>query len=68
MKHRDGWATTEIDITGYAPQSVVSGRGVEEVDGGSVRISNRKTARVRTVADRVRAKKAPSEKSVPRKK
>ena len=65
VKHRDGWATTELDVTEYAPQSVVSGRTVEDVGEENVWISNRKASRVRTVADRVRSsRKAPAKKAV----
>ena len=60
VKHRDGWATAELDVTEYAPQSVVSGKTVEDVGGDKVWVSNRKASRVRTVADRVRAKAAPA--------
>lgn len=62
VKHRDGWATTELDVTEYAPQSVVSGKTVEDVGGDNVWVSNRKASRIRTVADRVRAKSAPARK------
>jgi bifunctional non-homologous end joining protein LigD len=55
VKHRDRWATDELDVTEYAPQSVVSGSTVEEVGGERVWVSNRKATRVRTMADRVRA-------------
>ncbi|HEU5162627.1 MAG TPA: DNA polymerase ligase N-terminal domain-containing protein [Thermoanaerobaculia bacterium] len=64
VKHRDGWATTELDVTEYAPQSVVSGKTVEDVGGEAVWVSNRKASRVRTVADRVRS----SKKAAPKKK
>ena len=62
VKHRDGWATADLDVTAYAPQSVVSGKTVEDVGGENVWVSNRKASRVRTVADRVRAKAAPARK------
>lgn len=56
VKHRDEWASEEVDVTEVAPQSVVSGKLVDEVGGGKVWQSNRKAGRgVRTVAERVRA-------------
>lgn len=54
VKHRDEWASEEVDVTAVAPQSVVSGREVHEV-GGEIWISNRKATRTRTIADRVRS-------------
>lgn len=57
VKHRDAWASSEVDVTEVAPQSVVSGKLVEEIAGETVWISNRKAARVRTMADRVRSKR-----------
>lgn len=51
LKHRDGWATSEVDVTAAAPLSVVSGLGVEDVDAGTQWESNRKATRVRTEAD-----------------
>ncbi|MGH9458625.1 MAG: DNA polymerase ligase N-terminal domain-containing protein [Thermoanaerobaculia bacterium] len=63
VKHRDGYASEEVDITDYAPQSVVSGRIVEQVDPENVWISNRKAGRVRTMADRIRATEATASKA-----
>ncbi len=41
LKHRDGYANDEIDITEVAPRSVVSNSLVEEVSGENVWESNR---------------------------
>ncbi|HVR41880.1 MAG TPA: DNA polymerase ligase N-terminal domain-containing protein [Thermoanaerobaculia bacterium] len=57
VKDRDAWASSEVDVTELAPQSVVSGKTVEEVAGGDVWISDRRTAPARTVADRIRGGK-----------
>jgi bifunctional non-homologous end joining protein LigD len=54
VKHRDEWASDQVDVTEVAPQSVVSGKEVHEV-GGDVWISNRTSARTRTVADRLKS-------------
>lgn len=61
IKHRDKYAST-FDVAGEMPQSVVSGRTVEEVSGKRQWISNRPAAaaakgRARTVADALREKK-----------
>lgn len=72
VKHRDAWASSEVDVTEVAPQSVVSGKLVEEIGGEAVWISSRKTTRVRTMADRVKGKAAPRKRArtppAPRKK
>lgn len=59
LKHRDGYANEEIDITEVAPRSVVSNVLVEEVSGDNIWESNRKTAskKVPTLASRLPAKK-----------
>jgi bifunctional non-homologous end joining protein LigD len=44
LKHRDGYANEEIDITEVAPRSVVSNSLVEEVSGENVWESNRKAS------------------------
>ena len=70
LKHRDGYANEEIDITEVAPRSVVSNSLVEEVSGENVWESNRKTTsrKVPTLATRmaekesVRAKKSTAKK------
>lgn len=54
IKHRDGYATDKLDITDYS-KSVVSGKSLEQMGGGEVWISNRKSGKVQTMADRVRA-------------
>ena len=43
LKHRDGYANDEIDVTEVAPRSVVSNNLVEEVSGDNIWESNRKT-------------------------
>ncbi len=68
VKHRDAWASGEVDVTEVAPQSVVSGKMVEEVGGENVWVSNRKAARVRTMADRLRSAKPAAKKKPARKK
>lgn len=75
VKHRDAWASAEVDVTEVAPQSVVSGKLVEEIGGETVWISNRKASRVRTMADRLRTsrptparKKAAKTRTAPKKK
>jgi bifunctional non-homologous end joining protein LigD len=59
LKHRDQYANEEIDVTEVAPQSVVSGRIVEEVDPENVWISNRQAAarKAPTMASRLAAEK-----------
>jgi bifunctional non-homologous end joining protein LigD len=44
LKHRDEWANENIDITEVAPNSILSGRDVEEVSPKNVWQSNRKAA------------------------
>ena len=59
LKHRDEFANEEVDVTAVAPQSVISGRIVEEVDPENVWISNRKAAarRAPTIAAKLEAEK-----------
>jgi bifunctional non-homologous end joining protein LigD len=46
LKHRDQFANEEVDITEYAPRSVVSNRTVEELGGeDAIWVSNRKSTR-----------------------
>jgi bifunctional non-homologous end joining protein LigD len=46
LKHRDPFANEDVDITEYAPRSVVSNRTVEELgDDDAIWISNRKATR-----------------------
>lgn len=56
VKHRDEWASDQVDVTEFAPLSVVSGQGVEAMESDEVWVSNRRASRVRTVADEVEAK------------
>lgn len=50
LKHRDEWASSEVDVTSVAPLSVVSGLSVEDVDPAREWESNRKSGQVRTEA------------------
>jgi bifunctional non-homologous end joining protein LigD len=71
LKHRDGYATDKIDVTAVAPQSVISGKTVEEVDPENVWISNRKASarKAPTLASRLQAeKKKPAAKKAAAKK
>src|SRR5687767_2019237 len=60
LKHRDEYANEKVDVTKVAPQSVVSGRIVEEVDAGNVWQSNRRAAsrKAPTIAARLEAEKS----------
>jgi bifunctional non-homologous end joining protein LigD len=60
LKHRDGYANGEIDVTEVAPQSVISGKTVEEIgDSTNFWQSNRPaSSRTRTLADRLAAEQA----------
>lgn len=60
LKHRDEYANEQVDVTAVAPQSVVSGRTVEEVDPENVWISNRQASsrRAPTLASRLAEQKA----------
>lgn len=64
LKHRDQFANEKVDVTKVAPQSVVSGRTVEEVDPENVWISNRQAAarKAPTMAARLMAQKKASTK------
>jgi bifunctional non-homologous end joining protein LigD len=70
IKHRDGYANQEVDVTEVAPMSVVSGRSVDDVAGAEWE-SNRKSAgnRVKSVAEELKEKKkkAPARRAAPRK-
>jgi bifunctional non-homologous end joining protein LigD len=59
LKHRDGFANEEIDVTAVAPRSVVSNKTIDEVGGENVWQSNRKAAsrRAPTMAARLEAEK-----------
>ena len=55
LKHRDGFASQEVDITAVAPLSVVSNRDVEDIGGDRIWESNRKATsrRAPTIASRI---------------
>jgi bifunctional non-homologous end joining protein LigD len=68
IKHRDKYASSTFDITKKMPQSVVSGRILEEVSPDRQWISNRPASaagkgRARTVADALREKKTPKKRT-----
>ena len=74
LKHRDGFASEKVDVTEVAPQSVVSGRTVEEVDPENVWISNRQasarkapTLAARLVEQQKEQQKAQKKKATPAK-
>jgi bifunctional non-homologous end joining protein LigD len=70
LKHRDQFANEQVDVTAVAPQSVISGRTVEEVDPGNVWISNRQASarKAPTLASKLQAeKKKPAAKKAVRK-
>jgi bifunctional non-homologous end joining protein LigD len=48
LKHRDGFASADVDVTEVAPRSVVSNLLVEEIGPENVWISNRKSTRKAT--------------------
>src|SRR6266446_1081301 len=61
LKHRDGYANTEVDVTELAPQSIISGKKVEEIgDSTNLWQSNRPAAagRAPTLASRLAAEQA----------
>jgi bifunctional non-homologous end joining protein LigD len=60
MKHRDEYANSTFDVTEKMPQSVVSGKVLEEIGSERQWISNRPASkgRSRTVADALREKSA----------
>jgi bifunctional non-homologous end joining protein LigD len=57
LKHRDGWASSDVDVTEVAPNSVVSNLGVDEIGAENIWESNRKATgrRAPTVASRLAA-------------
>lgn len=67
LKHRDGYASSKVDVTEVAPRSVVSNLLVEEVGGGQTWESSRPASRSRrrapTVATRLAAERAQAEES-----
>src|SRR5437763_642677 len=42
LKHRDGYASSDVDVTEVAPNSVVSNLGVDEIGSENIWESNRK--------------------------
>ncbi|HXI11691.1 MAG TPA: DNA polymerase ligase N-terminal domain-containing protein [Thermoanaerobaculia bacterium] len=59
LKHRDGYASSDFDITEEAPLSILSGRSVEEVDPQNVWQSNRSAAgKPQTVASALKKQAA----------
>jgi len=71
LKHRDAYATSKVDVTEEAPNSVLSGRDVEEIGAENQWQSNRKAAsrKAPTVADALKKaeKKKPPSKTPSRK-
>jgi bifunctional non-homologous end joining protein LigD len=65
LKHRDGYANDQIDVTEVAPRSVVSNRTVEEVDPENIWISNRPAAsrKAPTLAARLAQEKTATKKT-----
>ena len=59
LKHRDGYANDEIDVTEVAPRSVISNRTVEEVSPENVWISNRQKKSTKAAAKK-KTRAAPS--------
>jgi len=71
LKHRDQYASEEIDVTEVAPRSVISNKLVDEIGGERTWESNRKASpgRARTLADKLAAgatKKKPARAPRPR--
>jgi bifunctional non-homologous end joining protein LigD len=63
LKHRDEFASDKLDITEYAPRSVVSNKLVDEVSPKKVWISNRTSTRgAPTIASKLATEKATSTK------
>jgi bifunctional non-homologous end joining protein LigD len=63
LKHRDEFASEEVDITEVAPNSIISNKDVDEIGGENTWESNRKASprRAPTLADKLAAKpKAPA--------
>lgn len=67
LKHNDGWANSEVDVTEVAPNSVVSNLGVDEIGAENIWESNRKSSRkAPTVASRLAAETAKTKASKPK--
>ena len=64
LKHRDEFASQEVDVTAVAPLSVVSNRDVEDIGGDRIWESNRKASprRAPTIASRIAAEQGQSSK------
>jgi bifunctional non-homologous end joining protein LigD len=58
LKHRDEFASEEVDITEVAPNSIISNKDVDEIGGENTWESNRKASRRRapTLADKLASK------------
>ena len=68
LKHRDEFASDKLDITEYAPRSVLSNKLVDEVSPKKVWISNRTSTRgAPTIASKLAAEKATRTKKGPAK-
>jgi bifunctional non-homologous end joining protein LigD len=69
LKHRDEWANADVDVTEVAPQSVISGKTVDEIgDSTNFWQSNRPASGrgAPTLADRLaRSPASPPKKSAP---
>jgi bifunctional non-homologous end joining protein LigD len=68
LKHRDEFANEKIDVTEVAPNSVISNKGVDEIGGENVWISNRQASprRAPTLADKLEKKAATPKARAPR--
>src|SRR5256885_3608405 len=57
LKHRDGYASSDVDVIEVAPNSVVSNLGVDEIGSENIWESNRKATgrHARTLASRLAA-------------
>lgn len=62
LKHRDAYANDKIDITEFAPRSVVSNKTIDEVGGDRIWQSNRKAAsrKAPTLAARLEKEATPA--------
>ncbi len=60
LKHRDGFANAEVDVTKVAPRSVVSNKTIDEIGSENVWISNRKASsrKAPTLASKLAAEDA----------
>src|SRR5437763_4298383 len=62
LKHRDEFASADVDVTAVAPRSIVSNKDVDEIGGERTWESNRKAAsrRAPTLADKLAPPTGPS--------